>query len=1138
MANDYLIPIGIDFKGQQSLNETIARLEVLEKKGGDVGKTVAEGFAKGTKAVEDFDSKMKPVGKNIESIAEAGKMVNKELEDAFKNDEITDFEAKIEKFKEKLASISANVSIELPDDKIRLYEQELENAKDGVDELRVAMLIMADIAKGLDPNSEEYKALEMAVNETAQALDEYGINIMDVIEGGKSMKSELRSIKQEMNLLENSGQAGGERFRELAIRAGELEDQIGDTNAQIRILASDTKYIDGLVSGVTGLVGAFTLVQGAVGLFASENEDLQKALLKVNSAMAILQGLQAVQDTLNKDSAFSVIYLSKAKQLYATYTLAVGSALGIEATATGTATLATKAFSIALASIGIGLIIIAIVALVEYWDELTDAFKNILPVGTDVGKSFDKIKSIALGLGNALVQYVIAPFKIVNALLTEGLSGAVDQAKKSLDVMENYAEGKRTQNLRNEKKYLQESEQQRIDFAKRELERRANRGEDVSELQRRNQARQLAFNRNNNIKNVDLQKEYEDNVDKAIGDGKKKQEANAKKASEDAKKRNEKAQADRKKAIEDQIANDKKANDQIKKFASELEDAKIRNIEDSTKRQREELENQFDDKILAINAETALTAKAKNQQAELLIQVEKEKAKKLQDFDDKILKEKLKIQADANKEFQNLSKDSLEKEIALLQLSSKDSEDAIREKYKDEEELKIQLLEAFEKNRAEKEKEIREKYAKESLKNEEERALLNIELMSSFAKKSEETELQKQIAIQQVKLDFAKQNVQLLLDSGKDENDIEVLRAKKIVKDTSEALDEAIAKNDNKPFDLMSFLGIGEGLSGDQKDAMKKAFIQIGKALGELTDFMVDQYDRQINKKQEAIDQIDGEIGNLEDQLEEEKNLREQGFANNVDLIEAQIAEKQKEKDEEIRQQQEFLEKKKQMQKVQLAIDTAMQLSGLITSSVEIFKSLAGIPFVGIPLAISTIGLMFGAFATAKVKAYQSIGDQTTKFRKGGAISGKSHEAGGVKYYSEDGKNIELEGDEFVFSNEKHKKYGKLLHAMNFEDFNGITTSDSGVVELFKHLGFGTDISNARKSGNELQIQLLSVGYDAKENQSFQEINGNLRELIRLQKETPTSWSDGFYNYLKEGNKVVKTRIQQPKIEEEDESKK
>src|SRR5690606_5919359 len=137
--------------------------------------------------------------------------------------------------------------------------------------------------------------------------------------------------------------------------------------------------------------------------------------------------------------------------------------------------------------------------------------------------------------------------------------------------------------------------------------------------------------------------------------------------------------------------------------------------------------------------------------------------------------------------------------------------------------------------------------------------------------------------------------------------------------------------------------------------------------------------------------------------------------------IEAEIAEKQRQKDEEVRQQQELLEKKKQMQKAQIAMDSVTQLSGLITSAVNIFQGFSTIPIVGIPLAIAMIGLMMGTFVASKVKAVQAVNAQ--KFRHGGEIGGPRHESGGVKYYSEDGKNIELEGGEFVVQREKRKKY-------------------------------------------------------------------------------------------------------------------
>ena len=52
-----------------------------------------------------------------------------------------------------------------------------------------------------------------------------------------------------------------------------------------------------------------------------------------------------------------------------------------------------------------------------------------------------------------------------------------------------------------------------------------------------------------------------------------------------------------------------------------------------------------------------------------------------------------------------------------------------------------------------------------------------------------------------------------------------------------------------------------------------------------MADFVVDQYQRQIDKKQEVIDQYNAEIDDLEGQLDKEKELRDNGLANNVDTL-------------------------------------------------------------------------------------------------------------------------------------------------------------------------------------------------------------------------------------------------------------
>lgn len=1133
MANEYLIPIGIDFKGQEAFNQTMSTMEKLEDTGGQVGRAIEDGLSKGVKASQELDKSLKSSSKNLETLREAGKVMGKELSDAFKKGDTSEIEKAVQRLSEKMSSINGKIDFDLPDDKVRIFENQMLQAKDGVDALRIGIQQTKEVMQGLDPNSEEFKVFSESVTFAESTLNTFETEVVAVTEKGKSMKSQLREMTNELNRMEDAGQADTKAFRDLQIEAGKLKDQIGDTSSQVQILASDTKHVDALIDGVTGLVGAFTAVQGAAGLFAGENEDLQKALLKVSSAMAILQGIQSVQNTLNKDSAFNVVFLTKAKTTMTAVTTGLASALGFETVATGGATVATKAFSLALKTIGIGLIIAAIALLVEYWDELTNAVDDFLPSGKSVGKVFDQIKSYAFGVGNAILQFVIAPIKALFTILETGdISKGMAQFANGLNVAGNYTKGFNEQNTRNAKNEALKQKQIRLDSWKEQLEIDEKEGKNVTESKRKYYQNQIALDKKNGKDTKDLQKELNLFEAGIRGENRKKAEEDAKKRASDAKKAAEDAQ---KKAEEDRkqrLENEKKANEQLKKFTEELEDAKIRNLKDSNERQRETLKDSFDDKIQALKDETSLSEEAEKNKTELILELQRERDEKLKEFDDEATKQRLQLQLDANKQLASLKEEGVEKEIEILNLSAKEAENAIREKYKNEADLTAELLEANEKNRAEKEKEIKLKYSQQALKDDEERALLSLELMSTYGNKSEETELQKQIGLQQIKLEFAKQNLELLKSNGSEENSLEILRAEKIVQDAQNAVDEAVKNNDNKPFDLLDFLGIGAGLTSEEKKQLKTAINDSMEVLGAFTDFMIDQYDQQIEKKQESIDQIDEEIDDLEDRLDEEKDLKEQGFANDVELIESQIAEKQRQKDEEVRIQNELLEQKKVMQKAQLAIDTALQLNGLITAAANIFTGFSTIPIVGIPLAIAMIGLMMGTFAATKVKAFQAINNQ--KMRKGGWIGGnRSHEAGGKSYISADGDGYELEENEFVMSQKPSKKYGRLLEAMNTGNFKGLTTSDAEVVSLFKELGFDVDIDSARKSGNDLKVSLNSMGYNWKEGATLGEINQNIKELLRIEKETPRSWNDGSTNFVKVGSKISKSKILKPITEED-----
>lgn len=152
-----------------------------------------------------------------------------------------------------------------------------------------------------------------------------------------SLRQQIRALKEEMaDLVANGIDEQSEAYKKLVNELGRLTDIQGDISQQGKVLANDEARMAGVIQGLSGLSGAFTAAQGAVGLFAGENEELNKIMLKVQSLMAITMGLQQVQQTLNKDSAFSLVTLNGLKRIWNKLT-------GESATVQATESVATEA---------------------------------------------------------------------------------------------------------------------------------------------------------------------------------------------------------------------------------------------------------------------------------------------------------------------------------------------------------------------------------------------------------------------------------------------------------------------------------------------------------------------------------------------------------------------------------------------------------------------------------------------------------------------------------------------------------------------------------------------------------------------------------------------------------------------------
>lgn len=1086
---DYLIPFGVDAERFfAELDEMAGGVDDLMGKTKAAGGEMKKAFEGAAGAGDKLNKTLISQAEKTAALASNARTLGRDLGTALSGGGVGEgLKGRFNDFISTLGKIrqaaSQKISVNVETQKLEYFEKLL---TEGAADLRVLAEVSAfakQQLEALDPGSAEFAELSQQIQVADAFLEGLAETTQDVETKNVSLRTRLRELKAEMAELEIAGKANTEEFRRLAIEAGSVEDQIGDVSQRVRVLASDTKYIDAGIQAVTGLAGAFTAAQGAAALFGEDNEELAKTIQKVTGAMAILQGIQAVANALNKDSALNILFFSRAQNAATVSTVA-------QTGATVAATAATRAWTIALLKNPIFLLVAVIAAvtaaLYAFAGGQSEAERQARKLNDTLQRQSDLLK------------------------LDEGDI----RRRTALDVARAKAAGKSESDITTiEGKAINERIKLREDNLA-ELKRLYN---DETNRKKRSAEDDLKLSQQ-----ISATQEEIDDLNN---------EAQVKKIDRD-KQRADEAKDIRKKSLEDQrkyAEEQKQILDQQIKFTRELEDARISQIANAYDRERALVTKQANDKIQDLQREKALSTAAAKQRTELIKQIRAQEAAERKKIDAQEKADRVAAQLEADQLVNDLRDEGTAKELEGLRLRFQRMRREVEERYKDDALQRRRLLRVINQAEADETDKITRESQAKKLKVQEETEVLLIETAAEFVGKGKEVEEQKQIAILQVKLKFAKLALEALINQGNAENSVVVLQAKKTVQDLEKALGVAVSESEGKGIDIFKLLGLGS-LSDEQKEAVAAAARSALDSLREITNFIVDQYQRQIDKRQEVIDQISESIDDLEDQLEREKELRENGFANNVELVEREIEDKKRQREEEIKQQEELQRRQQAIQRAQLVADTATQASSLITAAAQIFKALSSIPVIGIPLAITTIALMTGAFVSAKVRAFQLVNEGGRQFGGGGWIDGKPHGQGGKKYISADGTGdvVELEGGEHVTRKSSAKKYRELLDAINEDRLSGM--SDAALKELLSGTGVhlpAEDIPGALDTHREFityreQSQATAPRSDIEETVKF--ISRDVNYLAEKKRGEIQRWEDENYFYEQKGQTIKKTK--------------
>ena len=227
-------------------------------------------------------------------------------------------------------------------------------AKEITGNLSIAQRKMAEALKEFGAQSEQFKTaaakaevLEKAIddvkqsqNEATNALKQFGENSQEFTEANERLKAlevtakglsdevaeklepkfealnrQLRQARKEAQEMAETFGFASDEFKRAAERADDLDDQIKRVNSRIGAIDTEGK-IETFGKALQGVTGAFSVAQGAAALFGNESEAVEQALLKVQAAIAIQQGVNGLIEggKAAKDLAISLGLVGPAAQ--------------------------------------------------------------------------------------------------------------------------------------------------------------------------------------------------------------------------------------------------------------------------------------------------------------------------------------------------------------------------------------------------------------------------------------------------------------------------------------------------------------------------------------------------------------------------------------------------------------------------------------------------------------------------------------------------------------------------------------------------------------------------------------------------------------------------------------------------------
>ena len=211
-----------------------------------------------------------------------------------------------------------------------------------------------------------------------------------------SLRSQLRQAQADVAELSAKFGVTSQEAINAAKKAGELKDRIGDAKSLTDAFNPDAKF-KALSSSLAGVAGGFAAVQGGMALFGAQSEEVEKTLLKVQAAMALSQGLQAIGESVDSFKQLGAVIQSTTtfKKLDTLATAAATVVQRLFSSAVTTTAVSFNALKTAIVSTGIGALVVGLGYLVAKMNESSDATEELTEKQKGLNRQLEYGKELA-----------------------------------------------------------------------------------------------------------------------------------------------------------------------------------------------------------------------------------------------------------------------------------------------------------------------------------------------------------------------------------------------------------------------------------------------------------------------------------------------------------------------------------------------------------------------------------------------------------------------------------------------------------------------------------------------------------------------------------------------------------------------